>query len=105
MLRLSTHKESPEHFFTPAGFGDVLYMYFIFDIPRLLDLCSIYGNSNGPLLSKMVKNIFDQQPQYKEDLKMCANDIEKVMRKDGGSVYAGQVNNNVDYQTTFILEW
>jgi hypothetical protein len=58
ILRLSTHKESSvrlkerhsddecdcsssfqEFFFTPEGFGNTIYENYIFDIPRLLDLC------------------------------------------------------------------
>ena len=62
-------------------------MHFIFTVPSILDLCSIYGNSNGPLLSKMVKNIFDKQPQYKEDLNICVKDVNKVREREERNVY------------------
>lgn len=68
-LRMSTHKESKDHFITPEIFGEILYNNFLFDIPKILDICSIFGKSNGPLLSKMVGNIFTQQPKYTDDLK------------------------------------
>lgn len=67
-LRMSTHKESKENFITPEVFGEILYNNFLFDIPKILDLCSLFGKSNGPLLSKMIGNVFAQQPKYTDDL-------------------------------------
>jgi len=57
-LRMSTCKESIEHFITPAVFGDIIYENFVFDIPRLFDICAVYGPTNRPLVEKMVDNIF-----------------------------------------------
>uniref|UniRef100_A0A669CDZ7 Activating signal cointegrator 1 complex subunit 2 n=1 Tax=Oreochromis niloticus TaxID=8128 RepID=A0A669CDZ7_ORENI len=67
-LRMATHKESKEHFFTPAVFGEIIYENFLFDIPKLLDLCVLFGKGNGQLLHKMIENIFTQQPSYYNDL-------------------------------------
>ncbi|XP_048774497.2 activating signal cointegrator 1 complex subunit 2-like isoform X3 [Ostrea edulis] len=67
-LRLATHKEDKEHFITPSVFGEIIYENFIFDIPKLFDICVLYGQGNGQLLSKMIANIFSQQPKYNEDL-------------------------------------
>ncbi|CAL1547270.1 unnamed protein product [Lymnaea stagnalis] len=67
-LRMSTHKESKENFITPEVFGEILYNNFLFDIPKILDLCSLFGKSNGPLLNKMIGNVFSQQPKYMDDL-------------------------------------
>ncbi|EDO35655.1 predicted protein, partial [Nematostella vectensis] len=70
-LRMSTHKESQSNFLTPEVFGDILYNHFLFDIPKLMDLCALYGgesNQNMPLLRKMIVNIFSKQPKYYGDL-------------------------------------
>ncbi|XP_063171434.1 activating signal cointegrator 1 complex subunit 2 [Candoia aspera] len=67
-LRMSTHKESKDHFITPSVFGEILYNNFLFDIPKILDLCVLFGKGNGPLLQKMIGNIFTQQPSYFSDL-------------------------------------
>uniref|UniRef100_A0A8C6YA45 Activating signal cointegrator 1 complex subunit 2 n=1 Tax=Naja naja TaxID=35670 RepID=A0A8C6YA45_NAJNA len=67
-LRMSTHKESKDHFITPSVFGEVLYNNFLFDIPKILDLCVLFGKGNGPLLQKMIGNIFTQQSSYFNDL-------------------------------------
>ncbi|XP_062941351.1 activating signal cointegrator 1 complex subunit 2 isoform X1 [Cynocephalus volans] len=67
-LRMSTHKESKDHFITPSAFGEILYNNFLFDIPKILDLCVLFGKGNSPLLQKMIGNIFTQQPSYYNDL-------------------------------------
>ncbi|XP_010290138.1 PREDICTED: activating signal cointegrator 1 complex subunit 2 isoform X1 [Phaethon lepturus] len=67
-LRMSTHKESNDHFITPSVFGEIIYNNFLFDIPKILDLCVLFGKGNGLLLQKMIENIFTQQPSYFSDL-------------------------------------
>ncbi|KAM6112044.1 activating signal cointegrator 1 complex subunit 2 isoform 1-T2 [Pterocles gutturalis] len=67
-LRMSTHKESKDHFITPSVFGEIIYNNFLFDIPKILDLCVLFGKGNGLLLQKMIENIFTQQPSYFSDL-------------------------------------
>ncbi|XP_036209523.1 activating signal cointegrator 1 complex subunit 2 isoform X2 [Myotis myotis] len=67
-LRMSTHKESKDHFISPSAFGEILYNNFLFDIPKILDLCVLFGKGNSPLLKKMIGNIFNQQPSYYSDL-------------------------------------
>ncbi|XP_069115568.1 activating signal cointegrator 1 complex subunit 2-like [Argopecten irradians] len=67
-LRMATHKESKEHHITPSVFGEILYENFLFDIPKLMDLCVLYGQGNGQLLFKMIDNIFTTQPKYNHDL-------------------------------------
>ncbi|KAF3695394.1 Activating signal cointegrator 1 complex subunit 2 [Channa argus] len=78
-LRMATHKESKENFITPAVFGEIIYNNFLFDIPKILDLCVLFGKGNSQLLHKMIalckfctnvllENIFTQQPSYYNDL-------------------------------------
>ncbi|GAB1603158.1 activating signal cointegrator 1 complex subunit 2-like [Argonauta hians] len=77
-VRMATHKESKENFLTPSVFGEMLYKNFIFDIPKLLDLCALYGQGNRQLLSKMVGNIFKQQPKYENDLRQVVSTVCEV---------------------------
>ncbi|XP_058492401.1 activating signal cointegrator 1 complex subunit 2 [Solea solea] len=67
-LRMATHKESKENFLTPSVFGEIIYENFLFDIPKILDLCVLFGKGNSQLLHKMIDNIFTQQPSYYSDL-------------------------------------
>ncbi|KAK7105794.1 hypothetical protein V1264_017128 [Littorina saxatilis] len=77
-LRMATYKESKENWLTPEVFGEIIYENFLFDIPKLLDLCALYGHSNTALLSKMVSNVFTQQPQYLDDLHAAVPTILQV---------------------------
>uniref|UniRef100_A0A665TWV1 CUE domain-containing protein n=1 Tax=Echeneis naucrates TaxID=173247 RepID=A0A665TWV1_ECHNA len=67
-LRMATYKESKDNFLTPAVFGEIIYDNFLFDIPKILDLCVLFGKGNSQLLHKMIDNIFTQQPSYYSDL-------------------------------------
>lgn len=67
-LRMATYKESKENFLNPAVFGEIIYNNFLFDIPKILDLCVLFGKGNSQLLHKMIENIFTQQPSYYSDL-------------------------------------
>jgi activating signal cointegrator complex subunit 2 len=78
-LRMSTHKESPSHFLLEDSFGDIIYNNFLFDITRLLDLCSLYHTSNHALLAKMVANVFARQPHYQDDLKSVLNSVLNLL--------------------------
>jgi activating signal cointegrator complex subunit 2 len=60
---------SQKDYITPYVFGDILYENFLFDIPKLMDLCVLYGADNKQLMTKMINNIFTQQPKYADDLK------------------------------------
>lgn len=51
---LTSSTSLQEHFFTPAVFGEIIYENFLFDIPKLLDLCVLFGKGNGQLLHKMI---------------------------------------------------
>ena len=62
-VRLSTHKESPEDFFSEDAFADIVYQHYLFDVPKVFDLCRLYGTCNTPLLKKLVANVFDKQPK------------------------------------------
>ncbi|KAG8455640.1 hypothetical protein GDO86_001726 [Hymenochirus boettgeri] len=68
LLRMSTHKESKDCHITPSVFGEILYNNYLFDIPKLLDICVLFGKGNISILQKMIGNIFQQQPNYYQDL-------------------------------------
>lgn len=52
---LLTNNELPQdNFITPAVFGEIIYDNFLFDIPKILDLCVLFGKGNSQLLHKMI---------------------------------------------------
>ena len=61
------------------SFGDIIYNNFLFDITRLMDLCSLYHTCNQPLLAKMITNVFQKQPRYQDDLKSALKSVLKLL--------------------------
>ncbi|XP_071945798.1 activating signal cointegrator 1 complex subunit 2-like isoform X2 [Antedon mediterranea] len=105
-LRIATHKESKEHFITPHIFGDILYENFLFDIPKFMDLCVLYGTGNKQLLSKMINNVFSQQPKYIDDLKDVIHTIfevfENIGSKCGVPMFEATVSQKMHKQTNIL---
>ena len=72
-LRLGTNKEAqytknrtyPD--ISPKEFADLLYDNYLFDLPKILDLCLIFG-SNRNLLGEMLEGIFRKQRKYFYDI-------------------------------------
>jgi hypothetical protein len=52
----------------PAVHGALLYDNWLLDIPKLLDLCSLYAHSNPTPLRQLLTNVFELQPKYLDDL-------------------------------------
>ena len=80
LLRMSTDKESKEKFLSPDAFGYTIYENYMFDIPKIIDICSLYGHphgGNGILVNKMLTNIFTKQESYVDDLKMVAQQLNE----------------------------
>lgn len=46
-----------ENFITPAVFGEIIYNNYLFDIPKILDLCVLFGKGNSQLLHRMIGRV------------------------------------------------
>lgn len=52
-------------------YGKLIYEKYIFDIPKLKDICAIYGylgESTNETLSNLIENIFNSNKLYLNDL-------------------------------------
>jgi hypothetical protein len=45
----------------------------------MLDICVLYGPNNANLVSKMIANIFAQQPSYRADLSDAFTNIASAL--------------------------
>lgn len=64
---------------TQKLFADLVYNNFLFDIPRMMDLCTLYNvPDNQPLLTKMISSLFSCQPRFFDDLSIAAQTISQV---------------------------
>jgi len=66
-VRLSKPQESPHEFISDGKFAQVIYEHSIYDVPKLIDICAIYGDSNRIAVTKIVHAVFALQPLYKDD--------------------------------------
>lgn len=92
LLRMSTDKESKDDFLTPDAFGFTIYENYMFDIPKIIDICSLYGHphgGNGILVNKMLTNIFTKQESYVDDLKMVVQQLKENILTSVISKYDG----------------
>lgn len=77
-VRMTTCRESEESFLTPSAFGVILYDNFILDIPKIIDMCTLFGTSNSQVVAKMVENVFKHQPNYLDDVRTAMPALSKV---------------------------
>eukprot|EP00448_Togula_jolla_P018886 CAMPEP_0170570604 /NCGR_PEP_ID=MMETSP0224-20130122/1202_1 /TAXON_ID=285029 /ORGANISM="Togula jolla, Strain CCCM 725" /LENGTH=743 /DNA_ID=CAMNT_0010892899 /DNA_START=15 /DNA_END=2246 /DNA_ORIENTATION=+ len=67
LVRLSRPQESPRDFLSEAKYAELIHSLSIFDVPKLIDICAIYGDSNRILVTKLVHSVFKNQPCYKDE--------------------------------------
>ncbi len=61
-------------------YAHVIYHNWLFDIPKLLDLCSIYQGGNEEIIQKIVQNVFKVEGAYKDDfLELVKELTDKIL--------------------------
>lgn len=61
---------------TPEVYAKAIYNNYLFDIPKIFDLCVLYKKNQ--LLPKMIDNLFKTQQKYYDDFKTSVKDILSV---------------------------
>lgn len=51
LLRMSTNREAATDFMDAHYYADVVYNKWIFDIPKIFDICTLYGSFNAKVSS------------------------------------------------------
>jgi len=82
-LRVCTYKESASDYFSPTYYANLIYDNFIVDIPKIIDMCSLFRTCNREIAGKMVENVFKVQPKYAEDLFSTGVTLGKAMENAG----------------------
>lgn len=52
-----------------------IYDNWLFDIPKIFDLCAIYGSTNASKVRTMIFNVFKIQSEYYNDFKDFLDEI------------------------------
>ena len=60
---------------SPEYFARIIYDNFLFDVPRILDICSLFNEGNKNLVEKVIMNLFKHQPKYLQDVKSVSMTI------------------------------
>lgn len=50
---------------TQPRFAQVIHEHQLFDVPKIIDLCVIYGDANRNTVTKIVHSVFKHQPLFK----------------------------------------
>ncbi len=94
-------------------FADLVYDKWIFDVPKIFDICTLYGSYNAKVLilshsffslfifpffsfsflfghvqevNRLVSSLLNLQPKYKDDLKQAVPIISRVVQARSSSV-------------------
>ena len=82
-LRMVTPAGGAEGAPSPFEQGAVLYDRWLVDVPKLLDLCVLFGEDNPELCARLVAALFELQPRYRDDLAQAsaalAQNLEEVL--------------------------
>lgn len=106
-VRLSRPQESVHEFISDGKFAQVIYEHNVFDVPKLIDLCAIYGDSNRIAVTKIVHAVFMHQPLYKDDfesvvqhmlggLHQCCEPLQEAARLPAAARGLGSKGSNSD---------
>eukprot|EP00877_Chromochloris_zofingiensis_P004569 jgi/Chrzof1/14112/Cz08g25160.t1 len=72
LWRMVSTSETKQGAPNPAQQASFLYNNWIFDVPKLMDICVLYGSSNKPLVSQLIGQLFTLQPKYADDISNAA---------------------------------
>ena len=71
LVRLTRPEESPHEFLTRDKFAQIVHEHQLLDVPKIIDICVIYGDANRNTVTKMVHSVFRHQPLFKDDCASC----------------------------------
>jgi hypothetical protein len=103
LLRMSSNRESASDFM--GNYADTIYEKWIFDIPKIFDICTLYGSYNPKVASllppvylfniyliysrfrgceqevnRLVSSLFTLQPKLLDDLRQAVPIISQVIQ-------------------------
>ena len=65
--------------------GDLLYQHSMVDVPKVLDLCAIYGEANPRLVGDLLRNVLELQPRFRADaidcLRAASINVDRVVEQ------------------------
>ncbi|MEW5300920.1 MAG: hypothetical protein WDW36_003812 [Sanguina aurantia] len=72
LMRMVSSTEGQAAGLTPQQHAALLYDQWLLDVPKLMDVCVLYGPTNTALLKQFMQQVFALQPRYTQDLETLA---------------------------------
>lgn len=79
LARISNYEETTTLHMERKFFANLIYDKKLWDVPKILDVCVLYGPRNKEKTTKMVSRLFELQPKFNDDLSKLLPVIEKVI--------------------------
>ncbi|GBG66207.1 hypothetical protein CBR_g57086 [Chara braunii] len=82
LFRLSTSREPgvlPADCLAPKEHAAIIYEKGYLDLPKLMDVCAIYGRDNQELTRKLIGNVFSAQGKYRNDVTSCVPHVSSTV--------------------------
>lgn len=68
LCRMVTNKETETEWITKEHLAKLLYDNFLFSVPMIFDLLTVYGRSNAQIVQRLIETVIKIQPKYRNDL-------------------------------------
>eukprot|EP01126_Amoeba_proteus_P058369 TRINITY_DN7522_c0_g2_i7.p1 TRINITY_DN7522_c0_g2~~TRINITY_DN7522_c0_g2_i7.p1 ORF type:complete len:562 (+),score=104.71 TRINITY_DN7522_c0_g2_i7:163-1848(+) len=104
ILRMSQDKENPQDFMSPDFFGKLIYDNHIFDIPKILDICSLYSNYSTDQLRVTIRFLFSIQPQFQRDLDLSVTSVKTVFCELRKKMYKNPSRTDFDEISSYLKD-
>ena len=79
--------------------AEIVYDEWLLDIPKLLDLAAIYGESNGPIVREIISNVYAKCRGYQDDTDEFFNLIYRH------ELLACESREAVDFSPKSLMRW
>eukprot|EP01111_Echinosteliopsis_oligospora_P004792 TRINITY_DN17864_c0_g1_i1.p1 TRINITY_DN17864_c0_g1~~TRINITY_DN17864_c0_g1_i1.p1 ORF type:complete len:290 (+),score=54.76 TRINITY_DN17864_c0_g1_i1:77-871(+) len=63
LVRMSTHQETTSQHMTRPYYADLIYDKQLWDVPKIMDFCVLYGARNRLKVEEVVHRLFEIQPK------------------------------------------
>ena len=93
-----------EEGFSKRFHGETLYEKWILDVPKLLDLCLVYGETYEEEIAAIVERIFDSETRYASDFEETVQELGKLLDQQLRSVAGIESERNSELVGTSTNE-
>ncbi|GAM22899.1 hypothetical protein SAMD00019534_060740 [Acytostelium subglobosum LB1] len=106
LTKLSMQQEKNGQYIGREYYAKSIYNRGLFDVPKMIDICALYGSRCKEQISTMVQGLFDIQPHYYDDLSKTPAVIARSLQELNQTIV--QVNNidliKIEDTSSYLLD-